>query len=276
MFTFTSLLSLSFSISLFSHPLMALSCLTLTIFLVSITSRFDFLRGNALDENKSIHLTLTRSHNRKSGRAELNTRRSFLHRSTSRLPSRRSACRLAPSASPCRRRFARLWTRWSKVIQSETREHRAVDDHFRAVRSIDKTGLPTRLIVVSSDVPGRKKKMKGILPLLIAAKVKMGILATLTYFVAGLLAKKAIFASLISLAISAFVGMKSLWGGKGGHDITAYSSGWNQPISGGWSGGGGGGGGGWSAPVVTGGWSNGGWDDGHAYAHGQAYSGHHH
>lgn len=118
--------------------------------------------------------------------------------------------------------------------------------------------------------------MKGILPLLIAAKVKMGILATLTYFVTGLLAKKAILVSLISLAISAFLGMKSLWGGKGGYEVTSYSNGWNAPISGGWSGGGGGGGGGWSAPVVSGGWSNSGWDDSHTYAHGQAYSGYHH
>lgn len=102
--------------------------------------------------------------------------------------------------------------------------------------------------------------MGGIAPLLLAAKVKMGLMATLTYFVAGLLAKKAILASLISLAISAFVGMKSLWGGKGGHDTTAYSSGWTAPIGGGWSGGGGGGG----------------WEDPHAYAHGQAYSGYHH
>lgn len=134
-----------------------------------------------------------------------------------------------------------------------------------------------------SLIPGRKKKKKGkgsLMPLLLAAKVKMGLLATLTYFVAGLLAKKAILASLISLAISAFVGMKSLWGGKGGgHDITSYSNAWAAPIGGGWSSGGGGG---WSAPVVSGGgWSGGGgggggWEDPHAYAHGQAYSGYHH
>ncbi|XP_014475622.1 PREDICTED: uncharacterized protein LOC106744952 [Dinoponera quadriceps] len=140
--------------------------------------------------------------------------------------------------------------------------------------------MPTEIRQAVDEVVegrGKKKKMGNILPLLIAAKVKMGILATLTYFIAGILAKKAIFASLLSLAISAFVGMKSLWGGKGGHDVTAYSNGWTLPIGGGWSGGGGGG---WSAPVVSGGWSGGGggggWDDSHAYAHGQAYSGYHH
>lgn len=104
--------------------------------------------------------------------------------------------------------------------------------------------------------------LKSILPLLIAAKVKIGALATLAYFAIGLIAKKAIFASLISLAISAFIGLRALWS-KNSYDVTPYN---------GWSGNAG-----WSAPVASGGWSSGGsWDDSHGYAQSQAYSGYHH
>ncbi|XP_017891510.1 uncharacterized protein LOC108631852 [Ceratina calcarata] len=114
---------------------------------------------------------------------------------------------------------------------------------------------------------GKKKILKSLLPLLIAAKVKIGALATLAYFAIGLIAKKAIFASLISLAISAFIGLKALWS-KNSHDVTPYNGGWS----------GGAAGGGWSAPVASGGWSSGGasWDDSHGYAQSQAYSGYHH
>ncbi|XP_066582074.1 uncharacterized protein Osi6 [Prorops nasuta] len=118
---------------------------------------------------------------------------------------------------------------------------------------------------------GKKKLLKSILPLLIAAKVKIGALATLAYFGIALLAKKAIFASLISIAISAFIGLRSLWASKGagGHDITAYNSGWNSGASVG---------AGWSAPIATGGWSSGGsgFEDPHGYAQSQAYGGYHH
>lgn len=109
--------------------------------------------------------------------------------------------------------------------------------------------------------------MKSLLPLLIAAKVKLGVLATLSYFIIGLIAKKAIFASLIAIAISGFIGLKSLWAGKGSYDVTGYNSAWGAPIGGGWSG------------PVGGGWSGGvssGWEDPHAYSHSQAYSGYHH
>ncbi|XP_031847471.1 DUF1676 domain-containing protein Osi6 [Nomia melanderi] len=113
---------------------------------------------------------------------------------------------------------------------------------------------------------GKKKQLKQLLPLLIAAKAKIGALATLAYFVTGFIAKKAIFVSLVSLAISAFIGLKSLWA-KGGHDVTPYhgwSSGPSSSV-------------GWSGPVSSGGWSSGGsWDDGHGYAQSQAYSGYHH
>ncbi|EFN89934.1 hypothetical protein EAI_15233 [Harpegnathos saltator] len=110
-----------------------------------------------------------------------------------------------------------------------------------SVRAFSESVPPEIRQAVDEVVEGRKrKKMRRILPLLIAAKIKMGLLATLTYFVAGLLAKKAIFASLISLAISAFVGMKSLWG-------VVSNSGWS---------------------------SGGGWEDPHA--HGQVHPTYHH
>ncbi|XP_078032904.1 DUF1676 domain-containing protein Osi6 [Augochlora pura] len=113
---------------------------------------------------------------------------------------------------------------------------------------------------------GKKKQLRQLLPLLLAAKAKIGALATLAYFVTGFIAKKAIFVSLVSLAISAFIGLKSLWS-KGSHDVTPYH-GWSSgPAASA----------GWSAPVSSGGWSSGGsWDDGHGYAQSQAYSGYHH
>ncbi|KAK2579927.1 hypothetical protein KPH14_007607 [Odynerus spinipes] len=120
-------------------------------------------------------------------------------------------------------------------------------------------------------VEGRGKKiklLKSVIPLLIAAKAKIGALATVAYFFIALIAKKAIVASLISIAISAFVGLKALWASKAGHDYTPYNNGWNSASSGA----------GWSGAVSPGGWAtsgSGGWDDGH-YAQSQAYSGYHH
>ncbi|KAF7407997.1 uncharacterized protein V1477_004606 [Vespula maculifrons] len=122
-------------------------------------------------------------------------------------------------------------------------------------------------------VEGRVRKLKllkSVIPLLIAAKAKIGALATIAYFFIALVAKKAIFASLISIAISAFIGLKYLWSSKSGSSFTPYNSGWSGSVSNV--------GGGWSAPVSSGGWAtsgSGGWDDGH-YAQNQAYSSYHH
>ncbi|KAI4491856.1 hypothetical protein M0804_003248 [Polistes exclamans] len=122
-------------------------------------------------------------------------------------------------------------------------------------------------------VEGRVRKLKllkTILPLLIAAKVKIGALATGAYLLIALIAKKAIIASLISIAISAFIGLKYLWSSKSGGGFTPYNSGWSGGISSI--------GGGWAPPVSSGGWAtsgSGGWDDGH-YAQNQAYSSYHH
>ncbi|XP_011703622.1 PREDICTED: uncharacterized protein LOC105459366 [Wasmannia auropunctata] len=144
-----------------------------------------------------------------------------------------------------------------------------------SARAISESAPPEIRQAVDEIVEARGKKkgiLKGILPLLIAAKVKLGILGALTYFVTGFLAKKAIEVSVVSLIISAFIALRSFWSGKTyHHDVTPYNNGW----SGGWSGPVSGG---WSSPVVSGGWANGvssgGWEDPHA--HSQAYSGYHH
>lgn len=130
-----------------------------------------------------------------------------------------------------------------------------------------------RCLILNFLFSGRVKKLKllkSVIPLLIAAKAKIGALATVAYFFIALVAKKAIVASLISIAISAFIGLKYLWSSKSGSSFTPYNSGWNGGVSNV--------GGGWSAPVSSGGWAtsgSGGWDDGH-YAQNQAYSSYHH
>lgn len=90
----------------------------------------------------------------------------------------------------------------------------------------------------------------------------MSALATLAYFAIALMAKKAVLVSIISIAISAFLGLKSLFAGKSGsaHDVTGYNNAWNA---------------GSSFGANSGGWSQGagaGWDDN---AHQQAFSGYH-
>lgn len=118
---------------------------------------------------------------------------------------------------------------------------------------------------------GKKKLLKTIIPLLLAAKLKIGMMATMAYFSIALIAKKAIFASMLSIAISTFLGLKSLWATKSTSDgSTAYSAGWNSgPVASG----------SWSAPVAasSSGWSGGsGWDDTHgSYSNQGGYSGYH-
>lgn len=110
---------------------------------------------------------------------------------------------------------------------------------------------------------GKKKILKQILPLLVAAKVKMGALAVLAYFAIALIAKKAIFASLIAIAISGFLKLKSYFQGKGGPGITGYNNGWSSASSNGWAG----------PSVSSGAWqsSSSGWDAGAS----QGFSGYH-
>uniref|UniRef100_A0A8D8QMB1 Osiris 9 n=1 Tax=Cacopsylla melanoneura TaxID=428564 RepID=A0A8D8QMB1_9HEMI len=58
---------------------------------------------------------------------------------------------------------------------------------------------------------GKKKKLiKQLIPFIIGLKLKLKLFAVLAYFVIALIAKKAILASLISLAISGFIAIKKL------------------------------------------------------------------
>ncbi|XP_014241387.1 uncharacterized protein LOC106662090 isoform X2 [Cimex lectularius] len=117
---------------------------------------------------------------------------------------------------------------------------------------------------------GKKKKiLRALLPLLLGLKLKLGGFLVLSYFVIALIAKKALLASIVSLAIAGFIAVKKLLSHQGGHEVHEVSHGW----SGGY--GGGGGVGGYSA----GGWeSYGGGHDAHGsysnnVAHTIAYSG---
>lgn len=56
----------------------------------------------------------------------------------------------------------------------------------------------------------KKKFLKQIMPLLIALKVKLSAFAVIAYIVIALIAKKALLASLISLLVSGFIGIKKL------------------------------------------------------------------
>ena len=106
--------------------------------------------------------------------------------------------------------------------------------------------------------------LKQILPLLIAAKVKIGALATLAYFAIGLIAKKAVLASLVAILISGYMHLKSYLQNKGAGGITGYNAGgWNSGASSGWA-----------SPVASSGsWqsSSSGWDSGAS----QGFSGYH-
>lgn len=84
---------------------------------------------------------------------------------------------------------------------------------------------------------GKKKMIKKLLPLLGLIKLKMAGLAILLLFGIGLIAKKAILVSMISIAISGFLALKKLFGKQGGGEhieAVPYHGG------GGWSSGGGG------------------------------------
>ncbi|XP_034949971.1 uncharacterized protein Osi6 [Chelonus insularis] len=130
--------------------------------------------------------------------------------------------------------------------------------------AIEKIGHTARTIVdsvpkeindvVNEVVEGRgKKKFLKVIPLLLAAKAKLGLLATLGFFGIALLAKKAILVSLISLAVSGFIGLKNMW--SNGGSVTPYNAGgWSAPNSNA----------GWAPPANNGGgWSAGspGWDE---------------
>lgn len=70
--------------------------------------------------------------------------------------------------------------------------------------------------------------------------MKMAALLVLAYLVIALIAKKAILASLVSLAISGFIGLKKLLASKHEHHEEAHHGGWEAAPSygggGGWAG----------------------------------------
>lgn len=151
---------------------------------------------------------------------------------------------------------------------------------------------------------GKKKKiLKKLLPLLGVLKIKFAILGVFALFAIGIIAKKALILSIISIALagaSAIRGIFSKLGGLGGLGGGSSSGGGGGGHGGGYSGGhgggheeiiaytnggsGGGGGGGWSSGGggSSGGWSSGGYDSyGEHGSHSSpvaqsiAYSGHH-
>lgn len=96
--------------------------------------------------------------------------------------------------------------------------------------------------------------MKALLPLLIGLKVKLAAFGALAYVVIALIAKKALLASLISLAISGFIAIRKLLSQQ--HHAPAHHETIVHPVE--YSSHGGGGGG----------YSSGGWDSYSGGGHG--------
>lgn len=122
-----------------------------------------------------------------------------------------------------------------------------------------------------SEARGKKKILKQMMPILGIIKLKVVALGILALLGIGLVAKKALVVSLISIAISIFIFIKkllakklSLVGGLGGHEESVPYHG-----GGGWQSGGG-----WNSydPHYGGGDSIG---HGSSIAHSLAYGGHH-
>ncbi|XP_014221840.1 uncharacterized protein LOC106649082 [Trichogramma pretiosum] len=139
------------------------------------------------------------------------------------------------------------------------------------------SSVPAEIQAVADDIAeGRSKKkhlMKKLMPLIMLAKVKFGVLATLGYFALALIAKKALLVSFVSLVLSAIVGLKGLFskGSQGHHDTTGYNNAWagSQSAAS------------WSAPAPAASWSGAAaphsWDESaSAAAQAQAYSGYQH
>jgi len=151
---------------------------------------------------------------------------------------------------------------------------------------------------------GKKKKLlKKLIPLLGVLKIKFAILGVFALFAIGIIAKKALILSIISIALSGASALRGIFskfsgggglgglgggGSSGGHGSGGYSGGHgggHEEIIAYTNGGSGGGGsGGWSSGGggSTGGWSSGGYDSyGEHGSHSSpvaqsiAYSGHH-
>ncbi|KAK9501626.1 hypothetical protein O3M35_012319 [Rhynocoris fuscipes] len=135
-----------------------------------------------------------------------------------------------------------------------------VSDVTAAARSLSDS-IPTEIKDGVSNFinegRGKKKKLlKALLPLLIGLKMKLGGFMVLAYFVIALIAKKALIASLIALAISGFIAIKKLLSQQQQHmphhEVHEVAHGWAGPSYGGGGGGG---------------YSSGGWDSYGGSAH---------
>ncbi|BES96688.1 Protein of unknown function (DUF1676) [Nesidiocoris tenuis] len=85
---------------------------------------------------------------------------------------------------------------------------------------------------------GKKKKLlKALLPFILGLKMKLAGFMVLSYFVIALIAKKALLASIVSLAIAGFIALKKLMSKEPHHEVHEVGHGWSA----------GGGGGGWDS-----------------------------
>lgn len=116
---------------------------------------------------------------------------------------------------------------------------------------------------------GKKKILKKLLPLFGILKLKLAALAVLSIIGIALIAKKALFTSLVALAVAGSMGLRKLLGGGGGGLSSGIGAGIGAGLGGGGLGGlggllGGGGGGGGNGGY-GGGYSNGGVEEIIAY-----------
>lgn len=87
-----------------------------------------------------------------------------------------------------------------------------------------------------SEARGKKKILKQLMPILGIVKLKVVALGILALLAIGLVAKKALLVSLVSIAISGFVAIKKLLAKKlgGGHEeaVPYHGGGWQSGSSG--------------------------------------------
>jgi len=76
-----------------------------------------------------------------------------------------------------------------------------VFDYYVLKRNVFQTGR---------GILKKKKFLKHLIPLLIALKVKLSAFVVIAYVVIALIAKKALLASVISLLVSGFIGIRKL------------------------------------------------------------------
>lgn len=154
--------------------------------------------------------------------------------------------------------FSERSLRWNvaPIVSDVSASARALMDYVPAELKAKVTNFMT-------EGRGKKKKIiRALIPVLLAAKMKIVGFLGLAYVIIALIAKKAILASLVSLAISGFIALRKLLGNQShGHEVKEVHA---EYAPHGWSGG----------------YSSGGWDGGDAHgsysspvAHALAYNG---